>query len=49
MTFFQDLEKELEKIDFSELFADIDKNLAEIDFSEIEKQLQEIDLDFLLQ
>lgn len=45
---FQDLNEELEQLDLSKELADLDEELKKIDFSAIEKQLQEIDLDFLL-
>lgn len=45
---FQDLKEELEQLDLGKELADLDEELKKIDFSAIEKQLQEIDLDFLL-
>lgn len=46
---FQDLNKELEQMDFSKDLAEAEDLMKKADFSNLEKQLQEIDLDFLLQ
>lgn len=46
---FADLEKTLAAIDFRTELAALDAELQKVDFSDLERQLQEIDLDFLLQ
>lgn len=46
---FQDLERELAALDFSKELAAIDEHMKAVDFSDLERRLQEIDLDFLLQ
>jgi hypothetical protein len=46
---FQDLEKELAALDFSKEFQELEEQMKKVDFSDLERRLQEIDLDFLLQ
>ena len=46
---FQDLEKELEALDFSKELKEVEEQMKQADFSDLERRLQEIDLDFLLQ
>lgn len=52
---FDDLEKQLAEMDFSEDFEQLEKEFAETDFSELEEKLKEFeqslfdsDMDFLL-
>lgn len=46
---FQELEEQLASLDFSQEFADLEEQMKKADFSDLERRLQEIDLDFLLQ
>lgn len=46
---FQDLEEQLAALDFSKEFAELEEQMKKADFSDLERRLQEIDLDFLLQ
>ena len=46
---FQDLEKQLAALDFSKELEEVEEQMKQADFSDLERRLQEIDLDFLLQ
>ena len=46
---FQEIEEQLASLDFSQEFAALEEQMQKADFSDLERRLQEIDLDFLLQ